>query len=129
MRQACWPRRYALALVVVFSALSGCVPSSATPREIDGSGSASPRSSAGPASIDCTQLLRLTPPEASDALEEYGYVVSWRLVHTNPDGTTTADVVADAPSGTIVDIILEDGHSVVFVAGEDAPSPSVPPTC
>jgi hypothetical protein len=81
--------------------------------------------------IDCPDLVARPPDQAAAALAAAGFHLSWRHVHTAPDGTSFADVVSVAPSGRIVDIILDGMDATIFVANPTDPAAQSPgpPTC
>ena len=72
------------------------------------------------ATVDCGEVVGMTPEEAGVYLAERGYSVSWRLERTTEAGPV-AEVVSTAPEGVITDMLVEDGEAIVFVTPADDP--------
>ena len=69
-----------------------------------------------PDKVDCQAILAMTPAQAVATLEAAGWTVSWRLEHTLADGSSASDIVSEMPEGTLVNLVLQDGAAIVFVA-------------
>jgi len=125
--RASWALRITAAVVAAGIVSAGCsVREPSPPPTTRATEATADAGNAGTNSVKCDSLLDAAPDEAGRALEEAGYAISWRLVQTKSDGTTSADVETSPPPGRIVDIILEGDQAVVFVAAEEDPAAASP---
>jgi hypothetical protein len=128
-RRPNWRSDYRGGAIVLLIVASGCAAVGVA--SSSGTAPSSTASTLGSGTLDCPSLLGASPSHAAELLEAAGYLVSWRTVHTNSDGTSAADVVASPPQGIVVDIILDRPQALIFVTTpEDLAAVSPPPlTC